>query len=82
MRQKYREALPDLEFLSESNINVKKLNELEQKLGDKDQVIESLVRNGSELKEKIQRIEGSREGIEALLKRVLELEKKLGKKET
>jgi hypothetical protein len=79
LRSKYREALLDLEFLSESNINVKKLNDLEQKLGEKDQVIESLVRNGTELKEKILKIEGSREGIEALLKRILDLEKKLGR---
>jgi integrase/uncharacterized coiled-coil protein SlyX len=57
----------------------KKLEELEHKLSDKDQVIESLVRNGTELKEKILKIEGSREGIEALLKRVLDLEKKLGR---
>ena len=73
--------MPELEFLSESNVNVKKLNELEHKLSDKDQVIESLVRNGSELKEKMQKIEGSREGIEALLSRVLELEEKLCEKE-
>lgn len=79
LREKYREALPELEFLSESNINVKKLNDLEQKLGEKDQVIESLVRNGSELKEKMQKMEGSREGLEALLSRVLELEKKFGR---
>jgi len=38
-----------------------------------------LVRNGSELKEKMQKMEGSREGLEALLSRVLELEKKLGR---
>jgi uncharacterized coiled-coil protein SlyX len=82
LREKYREALPELEFLSESNINVKKLTELETKLGEKDQVIEALVRNGTELKEKMQKIEGSREGIDALLKRVLELEKKLGKNES
>ena len=80
LRQKYREALPELEFLSESNVNVKKLEELEHKLSDKDQVIEALVRNGSELKEKILKIEGSREGIAALLKRVMDLEKKLGEK--
>jgi len=55
---------------------------LKRKLSDKDQVIEALVKNGAELKEKMQTIEGSREGIEALLKRVLELEKKLGEKET
>ena len=80
LRQKYREALPELEFLSESNVNVKKLNELEQKLGEKDQVIESLVRNGSELKDKMLKVEASREGMEALLKRVLDLEKKLSEK--
>ena len=33
-----------------------------------------------ELKAKVERIEGSKEGLEALLKRVLELEKKLSKK--
>jgi uncharacterized coiled-coil protein SlyX len=79
LREKYQAALIDLEFLSESNVNIKKLNDLESKIGEKDQVIESLVRNGSELKEKMQKMEGSREGIEALLKRVLELEKKLGR---
>ena len=79
LREKYQAALIDLEFLSESNVNIKKLNDLESKIGEKDQVIESLVRNGSELKEKMQKMEGSREGLEALLSRVLELEKKLGR---
>jgi uncharacterized coiled-coil protein SlyX len=58
----------------------KKLEELEHKLSGKDQAIEALVRNESELKEKILKIEGSREGIAALLKRVMDLEKKLGEK--
>jgi uncharacterized coiled-coil protein SlyX len=79
LREKYQAALIDLEFLSESNVNIKKLNDLESKIGEKDQVIESLVKNGSELKEKMQKMEGSREGLEALLSRVLELEKKLGR---
>jgi hypothetical protein len=51
LAKKYREALPELEFLNESNVNVKKLNELEHKLGEKDQVIESLVRNGENSKD-------------------------------
>jgi uncharacterized coiled-coil protein SlyX len=79
LREKYQAALIDLEFLSESNVNIKKLNDLESKIGEKDQVIESLVKNGSELKEKMQKMEGSREGLEALLSRVLDLEKKLGR---
>jgi hypothetical protein len=60
LREKYREALPELEFLSESDVNVKKLTELEAKLIGKDQVIESLVRNGEQLKEKMLKIEASK----------------------
>jgi hypothetical protein len=43
---------------------------------------QALVKNGIDVKEKMQKMESSREGLEALLKRVLDLEKKLGEKET
>jgi hypothetical protein len=73
LREKYQAALIDLEFLSESNVNVKKLNDLEHKLSDKDQVIESLVRNGTKLKEKMQTLEGSKESLIELREQYQEL---------
>jgi len=81
-RSEYAKVEPMLNIFSSQAIGLRKIEELERKLSDKDQVIETLVKNGAELKEKIQTIEGSREGLEALLKRVLDLEKKLGKKDT
>lgn len=78
-KNEYAKVEGMLNIFSSQALGLKKIEELERKLSDKDQVIESLVKNGSELKEKVQRMEGSREGIEALLKRVLELEKKLGR---
>jgi uncharacterized coiled-coil protein SlyX len=80
LREKYREALPELEFLSESNVNLKRLEEMEQKITEKDQVIEVLAKNGAELKAKVEQIEGSKEYLKALLERVMELEKKLSVK--
>ena len=77
LRQKYREALPELEFLSEPKVDVERLEEMEQKLSEKDQVIEALAKNGAELKEKVERIEDSKESLAFLLQKVLELEKKL-----
>ncbi len=73
LRQKYREALPDLEFLSQTDSTLKgKLEELSAKVGEKDQIIDSLVQNKSR----------EREELGVLLERLLALEKKLGKKET
>jgi len=73
LRQKYREALPDLEFLSEADSTIKgKIEELSAKAAEKDQIIESLVQNKSR----------EREEFGVLLTRLLALEKKLGKKET
>jgi uncharacterized coiled-coil protein SlyX/integrase len=80
LQQKYREALPELEFLSEQNVDLKRLEDMEQKISEKDQVIEALAKNGAELKTKVEQIEGSKDSLKALLKRVLELEKKLGEK--
>jgi hypothetical protein len=45
LRAKYKEALSELEFLSEQNVGLKKLEELEKKAGEKDQVIEMLSQN-------------------------------------
>jgi uncharacterized coiled-coil protein SlyX len=56
---------------------VERLEEMEQKLSEKDQVIEALAKNGAELKAKVDKIESSRESIALLLQKVLELEKRL-----
>jgi hypothetical protein len=73
LRQKYREALPDLEFLSEADSTIRgKIEELSAKAAEKDQIIESLVQNKSR----------EREELGVLLTRLLALEKKLGEKET
>jgi predicted nuclease with TOPRIM domain len=60
LREKYREALSELEFLTEQNSNLKRLEEMEQKLDEKDQVIEALAKNGAELKAKVAKIEFQR----------------------
>jgi hypothetical protein len=71
LRQKYREALPDLEFLSEADSTLKgKLEALSAKVGEKDQIIDSLVQNKGR----------EREEFGVLLERLLALEKKLGEK--
>ena len=77
LRQKYREALPELEFLSEPTVDMERLEEMEQKLSEKDQVIEALAKNGAELKAKVYKIESSKESIALLLQKVIELEKRL-----
>jgi hypothetical protein len=64
LRAKYKEALPELEFLTEPQVDLTK------KLEEKTSEIEAL-------RAKIAEIEGGKAGLEALLKRVLELEKKL-----
>jgi uncharacterized coiled-coil protein SlyX len=56
---------------------VERLEEMEQKLSEKDQVIEALAKNGAELKAKVDKIESSKESIALLLQKVLELEKRL-----
>ena len=72
MCQKYREAPPDLEFLNEVESILKgKLEELSAKVGEKDQIIDSLVQNKGR----------EREEFGLLLTRLLALEKKLGEKE-
>ena len=81
-KNEYAKVESMLNIFSSQALGLRKIEELERKLSDKDQIIESLVKNGSELKEKVQKMEESRESLEALLSRVLELEKKLGKKET
>ncbi|TFH24389.1 hypothetical protein E4G67_02040 [Candidatus Bathyarchaeota archaeon] len=71
LRQKYREALPDLEFLSQADSTLKgKLEELSAKVGEKDQIIDSLVQNKGR----------EREELGVLLTRLLALEKKLDEK--
>lgn len=71
LRQKYREALPDLEFLSEADSTLKgKLEALSAKVGEKDQIIDSLVQNKGR----------EREELGGLLERLLALEMKLGEK--
>jgi uncharacterized coiled-coil protein SlyX len=69
--------LPELEFLTEQDVNLKRLEDMEQKLSDKDQVIDALAKNGAELKAKVEQIEGSKVSLALLLQKVLELEKKL-----
>jgi hypothetical protein len=71
LRQKYREALPDLEVLSEADSTLKgKLEALSTKVEEKDQIIDSLVQNKGR----------EREEFWVLLERLLALEKKLGEK--
>jgi len=84
-RQEYSKVESMVNIFSSPGLSMKKIGELEEKLGDKEAVIETLVQNGrqkageiAELRAKVERIEGSKEGLEALLKRVMELEKKLG----
>jgi hypothetical protein len=67
LRQKYREALPELEFLSESNSNAKKLNDLETKITEKDAAIDSLLRNSEKTNLKLTE-------FEAMEKRLMVLE--------
>jgi hypothetical protein len=69
LRAKYKEALPELEFLTEPQVDLTK------KLEEKTSEIEAL-------RAKIAEIEGGKAGLEALLKRVLELEKKLNEQKT
>jgi len=52
LRAKYKEALSELEFLSEQNVGLKKLEELEEKT----QVIEMLVQNMAALKRSVFRM--------------------------
>lgn len=71
LRQKYHEALPDLEFLSQADSTLKgKLEELSAKAAEKDQIIDSLVQNKGR----------EREEFGVLLERLSALEKKLDKK--
>ena len=73
LRLKYREALPDLEFLSEADSTIRgKIEQLSAKAAEKDEIIDSLVQNKSR----------EREELGVLLKRLLALEKKLGEKKT
>jgi hypothetical protein len=84
LRQKYHEALSELEFLSEPTVQIERVEEMEQKLREKETEIKSLVQNGqqksgeiAELRAKIESIENSRESLTLLLNKVLELEKRL-----
>jgi uncharacterized coiled-coil protein SlyX len=76
-RQDYTKVEPLINIFSSENRSLKKISELEQKLSEKDQVIDALAKNGAELKEKVERIELSKESLTLLLNKVLELEKRL-----
>jgi chromosome segregation ATPase len=85
----YAKVEPMLNIFSNQAVGLKKITELEAKIQEKETVIKSLIQNGQqkatemdELKAKVQAIESSKPALEALLKRVLELESKLseGKK--
>ena len=91
-RKMYAKGYSDLQLEAHqvpANIveELKRITELETKLQEKETVIQSLIQNGhqkatemDELKAKVQAIESSKPALEALLKRMLELEKKLGEK--
>jgi hypothetical protein len=85
----YAKVEPMLNIFSNQGVGLKKITELEAKIQEKESVIQSLIQNGhqkatemDELKAKVAQIESSKLALEALLKRVLELESKLseGKK--
>jgi hypothetical protein len=83
LRQKYREALPELEFLTEE-VGSQKLEDLEGQIIEKNKLISNLLQNSSKkerdfqkLKEKVALFESTKPALEALLKRVEELETKL-----
>jgi len=75
-RREYAKVEPLINIFSSESRSLKKISELEQKLSEKDEVIDALAKNGAELKEKVERIEGSKESLALLLQKVLELEKK------
>jgi hypothetical protein len=88
-RVEYAKVEPMLNIFSNQAIGLKKFTELETKIQEKESVIQSLIQNGyqkatemDELKAKVAQIKSSKPALEALLKRVLELESKLseGKK--
>ena len=88
-RVEYAKVESMLNIFSNQAVGLKKITELEAKIQEKETVIQSLIQNGQrkatemdELKLKVQAIESSKPALEALLKRVLELESKLseGKK--
>ena len=73
-----------INIFSSEGRSLKKINELEQKLDEKETVIETLVQNEhqksgeiAELRAKVESIENSRESLTLLLNKVLELEKRL-----
>jgi predicted RNase H-like nuclease (RuvC/YqgF family) len=74
-RQEYAKVEPLINIFSSENRSLKKLSE-------KDHVIDALAKNGAELKEKVERIEGSKESLALLLQKVLELEKKLNEQKS
>jgi len=88
-RQEYAKIEPLINIFSSEGRSLKKINDLEQKLDERETVIETLVQNGqqkageiAELRAKIESIENSRESLQLLLKKVLELEKKLNEQKT
>jgi hypothetical protein len=86
-KAEYAKVEPMLNIFSNQVVGLKKITELETKIQEKETVIQSLIQNGhqkatemDELKAKVAQIESSKPALEALLKRVLELEKKLSVK--
>jgi uncharacterized coiled-coil protein SlyX len=79
----YKQAYPQLRVFKSVELE-DRINDLEAQLEEKDVLIKGLLSNGAsknseleDLRVKVAEIEGGRAGLEALLKRVLELEKKL-----
>jgi site-specific recombinase XerD len=88
-KQEYTKVEQLINIFSSEGRSLKKINDLEQKLDEKETVIETLVQNGqqkadeiAELRAKIESIENSRESLMLLLNKVLELEKKLNEQKT
>jgi uncharacterized coiled-coil protein SlyX len=83
LKESYMKAYPQLRVFKETNFE-RRVENLEAQLEERDKIIESLMANGSkksseieQLKKKLEKLESSKPQLEALLDRVLELEKKI-----
>jgi hypothetical protein len=77
-KTEYAKVEPMLNIFSSQAIGLKKINELETKIQEKESVNQSLIQNEhqketetAELQTKVAQIESSKPALEALLKRVL-----------
>jgi integrase len=83
-RAEYKKVEHMINIFSNQGLDTKKLSELEKKVEDKEKVVQALIENGnkkdteiSDLRERMQKLELSKPALEALLKKVEELEKQV-----